>query len=103
MKNNEFTYVDFAILDAVRRCGQFQDALLSQELHCPRTALLTRLRFLLRAGYLAEAKDGYALTEQGQQKWFSLSPEPDSEMAPVFNPASFGWTTLYVPSSDWLT
>ena len=103
MNTNEFTYVDFAILNAVRRCGQFQDVLLTQELRCPRTVLLTRLRFLLHAGYLTETEDGYALTELGLQKWVPLPPEPDSKNAPGSNPASFDWTKLYIPSGNWLT
>ena len=103
MKSKKLTYLDFAILDSVHRHGQLQDTRMSRKLHCPRTLLLNRLRFLLDAGYLSEATNGYTLTDLGYAKHITLPPVEMSAEVSVYGQEYFDWTALYVPKSGWFT
>lgn len=101
MSDKRLTYIDNSILDNISRYGDLADTVLSRQLHCPRTLLLTRVQQLMEEGYVSFHSDKYFLSESGKSKWIPLDTgETSFRDAPDKQPV-FDWTELYIPEKGW--
>lgn len=101
MAANRLQFIDYLILDHIKRYGVFNDAAMSRQLACPRIMLLKKLNCLLTEGYLAQQEASYVLTVRGKREWIPLDryyePLPFTDELPN----SFSWEDIYVPPPGW--
>ena len=97
------SYIDLFILDAIQKYGEFLDRDIAQKLHCPRTYLLSRLTNLIAEGLVIENFEKYSLSEKGLSQWIPLDDFGESQTSFFCNAnsESFDWTSLYIPAKDW--
>ena len=101
MDNERLTYIDNIILSSINEYGQLSDTGLAQQLHCPRTLLLSRLQYLINEGYVCLESAEYVLSESGKTKWIPLCVHTSSDHNLYDECPTFDWTELYVPQEGW--
>lgn len=104
MNNNELDIIELFILDAIYRHGNVDDFILSNQLRCSRSFLLSKLECLWSKEYIVETSTGYMLSDKGSRAriplTFYMHPLESSVMS-LKSLESFAWTSLYVPPIGW--